>query len=125
MFKNNIFALILIVILLAGNVYFSMQYASVNKQLQQIKNQTALSTSVNTQAYIVLKEYLNVVLNSQASASSDDRVKLENDLRQLKDAGITSGWEAFIGSKDSKTSQANALNLIMLLENKMMNASNI
>ncbi len=119
MFKKNIFAGIVVLILLAGNIYLSLQYISVNKQLQQLKNQNMDSTSVRAQAALVLKEYLNVVLNIQGTTSSDDRLKLESDLIQLKDPNITAEWKSFVGSKDAKISQTNAVKLIGLLEDKM------
>lgn len=120
MSKNNILPTVIILILLVGNIYIFSQYVSVSKELQQIKNQTAGNTSIHAQTALVLKEYLNIVLNTSGTASSDDRIKLESDLRGLNDPAITSAWTDFLASKDSKTSQANAVKLIGLLENKML-----
>ena len=120
MLKNNLFLGILILILLAGNIYLSVKYIGINKQLQQLKNQQSADTvSTRAQTFLVLKEYLNVVLNTATTTSSDDRVKLENDIRQLQDTNITTTWNAFVSSKNVKTSQANALKLIGLLEDKI------
>ncbi len=119
MFKSNIISSLVILVLLAGNIYLSIQYVSVSKQLQQVKNQTSDTSSIRSQASLVLKEFLNVVLDTQGTTSSDDRIKLESDLRQLQDPTITSTWTDFLGSKNAKTSQVNAVKLIGLLENKM------
>ena len=119
MFRKNIFAGIIVLILLAGNIYLSLGYISVNKQLEQLKNQNVDNTSIHAAAALVLKEYLNVVLNIQGKTSSDDRIKLESDLIQLKDPNITAEWKTFIASKDAKISQTNAVKLIGLLEDKM------
>ncbi len=119
MSKNNLFSGIIILVLLAGNIYLSLQYISVSKQLQQIKDQSSGTVSVRAQSALVLKEYLNVVLNTTSTTSSDDRIKLENDLIQLQDSAVTTQWNAFVASKDSKTSQANAVKLIGLLEDKI------
>ena len=117
MLKNNLFLGILILILLAGNIYLSVKYIGINKQLQQLKNQQSADTvSTRAQTFLVLKEYLNVVLNTATTTSSDDRVKLENDIRQLQDTNITTTWNAFVSSKNVKTSQANALKLSGLLD---------
>ena len=121
MFKNNLFLTIIAVILLVGDVYLFSQYVSVNNQLSQIKNQSSANVSVHAQAALVLKEYLDIVLNTGTAPSSDARIKLESDLRGLNDSDITSVWTAFLNSKDSKTSQTNAVKLIGLLENKMLN----
>jgi hypothetical protein len=120
MFKNNLFGAIITIILLVGNIYFFSQYVSVNKQLQQIKDQSSGTVSIRSQASLALKEYLNIVLNIAGTTSSDDRIKLESDLRSLNDPVITQAWTDFLASKDSKTSQANAVKLIGLLENKML-----
>ncbi|MFA6463985.1 MAG: hypothetical protein WCV55_03190 [Candidatus Paceibacterota bacterium] len=120
MIKKNIFSSFIILILLAGNIYLSTQYFSVSKQLKEIKSQSNSSVSTKVQAANVLKEYLDIVLNTQGTTSSDDRIKLENDLRQLQDPAITAQWDAFVTSKDAKSSQENAVKLIALLENKMI-----
>jgi hypothetical protein len=67
---------------------------------------------------VVLTEVLDVVLNTRQT-TADSRLKLENDIRQLGDKEITAQWEAFLASKDAKTSQASALKVIGLLEDKM------
>ncbi len=117
MFKTNIFAIILILILLGFNTYISIQYVSVNKELKQLKNPSG-TTVVGVPAAIVLTEVLDVVLNTRP-VTTDSRLKLENDIRQLGDANITAQWEIFLASKDAKTSQASALKVIGLLEDKM------
>lgn len=119
MFKKNLITSLIILVLLAGDIYLTVQYISLSKQLEQFKAQSSDTTSVRAQAALVLKEYLNVVLNTQGTTSSDDRIKLESDLRQLEDPAITAEWEAFVASKDAKTSEANAIKLIGLLEDKM------
>ncbi len=119
MFKKNLLPTLIILILLISNIYLSTQFFSVNKQLQQIKSQNTGTVSVRAQALQVLREYLDVVLNTKGTVSADDRIKLENDLRQLQDQKITTAWDQFVGSKDSNTSKENAVKLIALLEDKI------
>jgi hypothetical protein len=114
--KTNLFSSILILILLAGNIYMSMQYISVVKELQKIKSSDTASESVK--ASVVLTEVLDVVLNTRPT-TPDDRIKLENDIRQLKDPAITAQWETLVASKDAKTSQAAVLKIVGMLEDKM------
>ena len=115
--KTNLFSNFLLVVLLAGNIYLSIQYIS-NMQMEQ--NQKADTTSTRIQTSRVLKEYIDIVLNTQGAISYDDRVKLENDVRQLQDPLITKGWDAFVASKDAKVAQANAVHLMSMLANKMI-----
>lgn len=114
----SVFSSVLVSILLAGNVYVSMQYISVSKELTQLKNQASEIKNATVPASVVLTEVLDIVLNTRPT-TSDSRIKLENDIRQLGDKAITAQWEAFVGSKDTKTSQANALKVIGLLEDKI------
>lgn len=116
MFKTNIFAIVLILILLGLNTYISIQYVSVNKELKQLKNPTSISGGVP--ASVVLTEVLDVVLNTRPT-TPDSRVKLESDIRQLGDKDITAQWEVLVASKDAKVSQTNLLKLVGMLEDKM------
>ena len=115
--KTNIVSNILLVVLLAGNIYLSIQYIS-NMQAEQ--NAKADTTSTRIQTSRVLKEYIDIVLNTQGTISYDDRVKLENDVRQLQDPAITKQWDAFVGSTDAKVAQGNAVHLMSMLANKMI-----
>lgn len=115
--KSNMVSNILMIVLLCGNIYLSIQYIS-NMQLQQ--NAKVDDTSTRIQTSRVLKEYIDIVLNTQGTISYDDRVKLESDVRQLQDPAITAQWNAFVGSKDAKVAQSNAVKLMSILANKMI-----
>ena len=115
--RANIFSNFLMVVLLAGNIYLSIQYIS-NMQAEQ--NAKVDNTSMRIQTSRVLKEYIDVVLNTTGAISYDDRVKLESDVRQLADPNITKQWDAFVASKDAKVAQGNAVRLMSLLANKMI-----
>jgi hypothetical protein len=118
MLKKNLFPSILIIVLLAGNIYLSIQYLSLGKQLQQSNNSSGVNSSPSNQASLVLNQFLDVVLNTRAT-TPDDRIKLENDIRQLQDKAITAEWEKLVASKDAKASQVSALKVIGMLEDKM------
>ena len=113
--KTNLFSSILIIILLAGNIYISMQYISLGKEMEQLKNPAGESS---VSASVVLTEVLDVILNTRPT-TADSRLKLENDIRQLQDKAITAEWETLVASKDAKTSQASALKIIGMLEDKI------
>ena len=115
--RANIFSNFLMVVLLAGNIYLSIQYIS-NMQAEQ--NAKVDNTSMRIQTSRVLKEYIDVVLNTTGAISYDDRVKLESDVRQLADPNITKQWDACVASKDAKVAQGNAVRLMSLLANKMI-----
>lgn len=115
--KTNLLSNFLLLIMLAGNIYLSIQYIS---NIQLAATAKVDNTNVRIQTSRVLKEYIDIVLNTQGTISYDDRVKLESDVRQLQDPLITKQWEAFVASKDAKTAQTNAVHLMSMLANKMI-----
>ena len=103
--RTNIFTSVIIVILLAGNLYFSVQYVENMKQQNASVEQNSAALNTRLQVAGFLKEFIDVVLNTQGTVSFDNRVKLESDIRQIKDDSLTAQWNTFVNSKDSKTAR--------------------
>ena len=117
--KSRIVSNILMLVLVAGNIYFSIQYTQ-NIALEQSKTDAAAAQDQERfQDTRILKSFINIVINS-TSVSLEDRVKLENDVRQSHDAEIIKRWDAFAAAKDGKTAQSAAVSLMVLLANKML-----
>ncbi len=107
----------LMIVLVAGNIFFSIQYTeSLKEKAQPVVDNTAR----NIQIARFLQEFITVVLSPTGTVSVDDRVKLENDVIQLGDADILKDWQAFVASPDAKTAQTNAIKLMSLLSAKMV-----
>ena len=117
--RTRAFSNILMIILVAGNIFFSIQYTEGLKQQQ---NDQTDKIGTNIQVSRFLKLFVDVVLNTKAgqTISYDDRVKLENDVREIKDVDVIKQWDSFVESKDSKTAQENAIALMKLLTNKLI-----
>lgn len=116
--KTRFFSNFLLIVLVAGNIFFSIQYTESIKQQGAAQTE---NTVVRVQASKLLKLFVDVVLNTEGKAISyDDRVALENDVRQMKDADIINQWNAFVASTDTKTAQQNAVKLMKLLTNKLL-----
>ncbi|MDD5165325.1 MAG: hypothetical protein PHG25_02190 [Candidatus Pacebacteria bacterium] len=118
--KTRLMSNVLMLVLVAGNIFFSVQYT------QSIKDQAAQANSVidkdatRIQVARFLKYFIDTVLNTQGTIAFDDRVKLENDIRQIHDSSLTTQWTEFVNSKDSKIAQTNAVKLMSMLTNKML-----
>ena len=122
-FKSGIFDVsrlisnILMLVLLAGNIFFSVQY------ITNIQNQNTTVTD-NTAEHIkrahFLDDYINIVLNTKGAISQDDRVKLEDEVIQLHDAAISTQWAAFVASPDPQSAQDNAVKLMAMLSAKLV-----
>lgn len=118
--RTRLFSNVLMLILLCGNIYFSIQYTS-NVKLQDAKALVD-SAKVDSRLQIAsfLREFIDTVLNTKGTISFDDRVKLENDIRQIKDPDLIKLWDTFVASKDSKSAQDGAVKLMSALANKML-----
>ena len=115
--KTRMVSNILMLLLLIGNIFFSVQYVSNLRTEAASKDD---NTTYRIQVSRFLKSFIDIVINTQGTVSFDDRVKLENDIRQIHDADLTRLWEVFVGSKDTKEAQANAVKLMSLLATKTL-----
>jgi hypothetical protein len=107
-------------ILVAGNIFFSIQYmAGVTQQANKDTQEEAKSVE-RLQTARFLKLFIDTVLNTKETISFENRVKLENDIRQLGDKQVTNQWEAFVASKDTKVAQEAAVKLMSMLGSKMI-----
>ena len=117
--KTKIVTNILLVILVSGNIFFSIQYTENLKQ-QQMQKEDSIGTNIQVSRF--LKLFVDVVLNTEVgkTISYDNRVKLENDIREIKDAEIIKSWDKFVESTDAKVAQKNAASLMKMLTNKLL-----
>ena len=115
--KTRLVSNVLMLILLIGNIFFSIQYIS---NLKAEATQKDDNTQYRIQVSRFLKSFIDIVINTQGTVSFDDRVKLENDIRQIHDADLVKLWDVFVGSKDTKEAQANAVKLMSLLATKTL-----
>ena len=99
--KTKLFTNFLLIVLVAGNIFFSIQYTEGLKQQDVTQSD---NTIVRIQASKLLKLFVDVVLNTEGQTISySDRVTLENDVVQMNDTDITKQWDTFVSSKDAKT----------------------
>ena len=117
--KTKIVTNILLVVLVSGNIFFSIQYTENIKQ-QQMQKEDSIGTNIQVSRF--LKLFVDVVLNTEVgkTISYDNRVKLENDVREIKDADIIKSWDKFVESTDAKVAQKNAASLMKMLTNKLL-----
>lgn len=115
--RTRLLANILMLILLAGNLYFTTIYVH---NLTSPPSVVVDNTGTRIQLARFLREYITIVLNTKTAVSNEDRVKLENDVLQLKDADIIKEWRLFVDSKDPMAAQQNAIDLMSLVTTKML-----
>lgn len=118
--KARLLSNILMIILVSGNIFFSIQYIQNIKQqaTQDVAEESKVTERLQTGRF--LKFFIDTVLNMNGPISYDNRVKLENDIRQLQDKNLTAQWNKFVNSKDPKTAQESAVTLMAMLSSKMI-----
>ena len=115
--RTRLVSNVLMLILLIGNIFFSIQYtASIARDAQAQQEDNSYKVKVTT----FLKSFIDIVISTQGTVSFDDRVKLENDIRQIHDVDLTKQWEVFTASKDSKEAQAAAVKLMSMLASRAL-----
>jgi hypothetical protein len=111
--RTRLVSNVLMLLLLIGNIFFSIQYTENIKQ-KDLEARTDRSEQ-KTKTALFLKLFVDKVINTQGTVSFEDRVKLENDIRQLGIPEIITQWETFVASADSETAQQNAVKLMSML----------
>ncbi|MBI4837445.1 MAG: hypothetical protein HY813_03535 [Candidatus Portnoybacteria bacterium] len=110
--------LILILILLAGNIFLGVKYISLVKELRQ--TQAALQTQTTNEKILEFsKLFIKEVLKAETEVSFDTRLKLENAVRNLGDEEILNQWSKFVESKTEVGAQEEVKNLLEILINKI------
>jgi len=110
---------IIIIILLLGNIFFAVQYIQSLKKEKEIKLAQTEISQTQSQTIQFLKLFVDSVFINKTAISNDVRISLESGVRQLKDPAITAEWEVYVGSKDVKNSQIEALKLLGMLIGKL------
>lgn len=118
--KSRLVSNVLMIILVVGNIFFSIQYMDSVKQQVNRDSVEEAKTTERLQTARFLKLFIDTVLNTKDTMSFENRVKLESDVRQLQDKAVTAQWDAFVNSKDGKLAQEAAVKLMSMLGSKMI-----
>ena len=116
--NQRIFILSLIVILFAGNILLAGQYYVSLKNLQAT-NGLLQTYQHNEKVLSFTKIFIEKVLKAEAEVSFEDRLKLENAVRDINNKDIFDQWQKFIDSKTEAQAQQEVKNLLELLVNKI------
>ncbi len=115
--KNKIIVIIWLV-LLAGSIFLGTQYFLMSRQISELQSQVKIQQS-NEKIVSFLKLFINIVLKNRTEVSFNDRLKLENAVRDLQDKTILDQWDKFIASQSEPQAQQEVTNLLGLLISKI------
>lgn len=111
-------SLILAALLLAGNVFFAMQYVAVQRELREA--QAAVSAqNINERTLEFTRLFIEKVLQSATEVDFDTRLQLENSVRAIGDEEILAQWQRFTETKSEEEAQTEVKNLLSLLMKKV------
>jgi hypothetical protein len=118
--KTRLLANLLMVLLVALNIFFSIQYTQniTKEDNKTIAEAARLEERLQTAQF--MKFFIDKVLGTNGTISFEDRVKLEADIRELGDQTLVKQWELFVSSEDSDKAQQSAVRLMSMLANRMI-----
>jgi predicted DNA-binding helix-hairpin-helix protein len=113
--KTRFVSNVLLVVLLAGNLYFSVQYIQDLKESQVPVVDKGAQEVMQIKNANFLKLFIEKVVKSSGTVTYEDRVQLENDVRQIHNPALTAQWETFVDNKDPKAAESAATDLMLIL----------
>lgn len=116
--KKKIILLIIILILLTGNIVFGLAYFSERVEAQKMKS-TLKEQQLNVKVINFSNLFIEKVLKNKTEVSFEDRLKLENAVRDLEDPAILALWDKFIESKTQDEAQESVKDLLDALVKKI------
>ncbi len=118
MLKTKLLIAGLILLLLAGNIFFGVKYFTAQAQFNQAKALLEIKNT-NTKVVEFTKLFVEKVLKAKSEVDFETRLNLENAVRNLKDEEILSQWQKFTESKTEAEAQNEVKNLLEKLVNKI------
>lgn len=115
---SNLLWLILVLILIASNIYLFWRYKVFQKQISESQNILAVEKT-NEKVLEFTKLFVEKVLKSEEEVDLETRLKLETAVRDLNDQEILEQWNKFVESENEFQAQVEVKNLLGILVNKI------
>lgn len=109
---------LVVIFLLFGVISFGIQCYFLKSQ-EKTCEQKAETQNGNAKIASFLNLFIEKVLQSKTDISFEDRLKLENAVRDLNDSEILSLWETFTQATTADEVQADCKNLLQALVKKL------
>jgi len=102
-----------------GVISLSVGYFLQAQKIQRLQKELNVRQT-NAKLVSFLDTFIKKVLKAQGEVSFEDRLKLENAVRDLNDKELLSLWESFTQAATAEQIQQNVKNLLEGLVNKIM-----
>ncbi len=106
-------------IVASGVILLSVGYFLQAQKIQRLQKELNVHQT-NTNIVSFLSTFIKKVLKAKDEVSFEDRLKLENAVRDLNDKELLSLWESFTQAQTSEQIQQNVKNLLEGLVSKIM-----
>ena len=116
--KQKTVLTIIILSLIAGNIFFAVKYFSTQEELQQTKI-IAEDKNISEKTLNFTKLFIVEVLKADSEVDFETRLKLENAVRDLNDEEILIQWQKFVDSQTEEEAQMEVKNLLEMLIRKI------
>ena len=108
-----IIVIVIVVLSLAANIFLWISLLIENKKNIEIQQKIHLNDKVLDFANI----FIDKVLRSKGEISFEDRLKIENAVRDTQDNEIYNEWQKFIVAKTELEGQERIVNLLQFIVN--------
>ncbi len=116
--KKRLIIIIIITLALCGNVYLGMMYTLQRMETARVQRQFIVQQT-NERALTFTKLFVEKILGETGEITFDDRLRLENAVRELNDKDIFSQWQKFVTSENDADAQHNTALLLSMLLNRI------
>ncbi|MFH1967891.1 MAG: hypothetical protein ABIJ84_00720 [bacterium] len=116
--SSRLFIIIVISLLVAGNVYLGIMLVLEKKELSEAREHLR-EQEVNEKSLFFASLFIDKVLLGEGEVSFEDRLKLENAVRDIGDKEIFDQWQGFVKSQSDKDVQVSVARMLNLLFDKV------
>ena len=114
MSKQKIVIYIIAFVLLLGNAFFGVNYFILKSEFKIVQNQVK-TQRFNEKLINFFNLFLSKVLRAEGEVSFEERLRLENAVRDIGNKEILDQWQKFTDSKAEYQAQDNVKKLLELL----------
>ena len=115
---EKVILITIVLILLAGNIFFGLKYFAAQKELAETEQ--ALATQKFNEGILnFTKLFIVKVLKAETEIDFETRLQLETAVRDLDDEQVLAQWQKFIESQTEAQAQTEVKNLLELLTLKI------
>jgi len=116
--NNNNVLLAIVLLLLLLNIFFATGLFLEFKQVEALKTEVK-AHQTNAKVLDFLNLFVDKVLESNSEVSFEDRLKLENAIRNINDPDLLAKWESFTSSSNEVQIQQQVKDLLKALIKKI------